>query len=151
MVEWEKAMNVCFQEGMFILLFTYESSDFHPYTVIAFSCHSYAHGDAGQLTETSFLFFFECGARSCRRDIYCLRPGGRIWEVTDPHAGRAMYTIKQTPSYSNVGMTSGWPILGVLFGRDQWPVEMNLHVVLDLLFFSLFLLQMTILICWYNL
>lgn len=47
MIEWEKAMNVCFQEGMFIPLFTYESSDFYPYTVIAFSCHSYAHGDAG--------------------------------------------------------------------------------------------------------
>jgi len=56
-VEWEKAMNVCFQEGMFIPLFTRESSGFCLYTVIAVSCHSYARGDAGQPTGTSFLGF----------------------------------------------------------------------------------------------
>lgn len=47
MVGWEKATNGCFWEGMLIPLFTYGSSGFCPYTVIAFSCLSYAHGNAG--------------------------------------------------------------------------------------------------------
>lgn len=57
MVKWEQAMNVCLQEGMFISLFTYESSDFRPRTFIAFYCYSYAHENAGELTETSSLLF----------------------------------------------------------------------------------------------
>lgn len=134
MFEWEKAMNVCFQERMFIPLFTYGSLGFCPYTVIAFSCHSYAHGDAGQMMKLAFRFF-ESRTPCCEQIQIVSGLEARTGKSLTHILERDMYILIEAILYSNVEMMSGWVIFRMLFDRGQQPVERNLYIIWTFFFF----------------
>lgn len=95
MVEWEKAMNVCFQEGMFIPLFTYGSSGFCPWKLRLLPMYCYRIFLPIICTciadETHFHVFWKWGSL-LGIDTDYFRPGCGNRKVTEPHAGDT-YTI----------------------------------------------------------